>query len=161
MHRFKTLSLLTPAGSQRRSGRLYAGAAVALICLALGGDAGGKPADRCQRWSGWARGNDSGIRLRLRLCRTRRGVTGTMRWDSKRSGWNVRRVVGRFSNGGKRLRLRDLRITKQQPKKGWRFCLVDSYDLRQIKGTLRGTYYSAACQDRAKLALKKVKTAKE
>ena len=165
MNRFKTLSLLSalpPAAREQRSGRLYAGATVALICLALGGDARAKPADRCQRWAGWAKGNDSGIRLQLRICRTRRGVAGTMRWDSKRSGWNVRRVVGRFSHGGKRLRLRDTRITRQKPKPGWRFCLIDSYDLQRVGiGQLRGTYHSAACRDRAKLTLWKVKAARK
>jgi len=133
-----------------------------LICLLAAAPAGAKTQQQCERWAGWASGNDTRVRLRLKVCAAASGVKGTVHKDSKLSGSNVRQVKGRFSRDGKRLYLRDVRFIKQKPKNGWRFCLIDRYTLRRKgKDRLVGTYYSAACNDRAKLKLRRVKTAKK
>lgn len=142
--------------------RKLATAAVALTCLLAAGSTGAKTQRQCEQWAGWSSGNDTRVYLRLRLCHSAKGVGGTARWDSKLSGWNVRRVVGRYSSNGKQLWLRDIRIIKQKPINGWRFCLIDNYSLRRVGADrLEGTYYSAACKDRATLRLRRVKTAKK
>ena len=130
-------------------------------CLLLPGAALAKSTVQCERWAGWSSGNDSRVRLTLRLCHSARGVAGTARWVSPVSGSNTRRVVGRYNKNGKRLWLRDVQIIKRRPKNGWRFCLVDRYTLRRVgRDRLVGRYYSAACGDRATLKLRRQKAEK-
>lgn len=136
-----------------------------LCCLVPGRAAGSRShppllqgASGCELWQGQAKGNDAAVRLSVRLCQGKAGVTGQVQWSSLRSGWNLRQVAGAYDKQGKQLRLRDLRILKQRPKPGWRFCVIDRYQLRRVgQDLLQGGYWSSACDDRAEVVLRLVK----
>ena len=110
-------------------------------------DAGGP---ECTLWRGTVSGNDSTVRMMFRLCPSGGDeVTGTGQWSSKVSGYNVRRLSGRWLDQGKRLELRDEAVIEQHPEPGWRFCTIDRYELTRSGNELTGTYDSRACDDHA------------
>lgn len=110
----------------------------------------------CTDWTGTASGNDPSVVVRLQLCGDGNAVSGSIQWSSRLSGWTRRAIEGtRDANG--RLALRDLGFLEDRPALGWRFCLVDHYDLSPAGDALAGTYDSAACSDHASLDLRRVR----
>jgi hypothetical protein len=119
------------------------------------------PAERdeptsCSHWQGTASGNDPSIRITVILCpHANNRVTGTLVWESKRSGTNTRALEG--TQSGKSFTLRDVSLAGQ-PAPGWRFCKIDRYELALSGDTrLAGTYHSAECNDDATLTLERVR----
>lgn len=109
---------------------------------------GGTP--ECTLWKGTVSGNDKTVRMMFRLCPAGGDdVSGTGQWSSKVSGYNVRRLSGRWLEQGKRLELRDEAVVEQHPEPGWQFCAIDRYDLVRTGNDLTGTYDSRACNDHA------------
>lgn len=109
---------------------------------------GGTP--ECTLWKGTVSGNDKTVRMMFRLCPSGGDdVSGTGQWSSKVSGYNVRKLSGRWLDGGKRLELRDEAVIEQHPEPGWQFCAIDRYDLTRSGNELTGTYDSRACNDHA------------
>lgn len=108
----------------------------------------------CEVWDGKASGNDPSVEVSLELCPRDDEVTGVVQWSSTTSGWNRRAVAGRDDGAG--LQLRDTRIIEEKPAPGWRFCVIDSYELRRTSpDVLEGTYRSEACKDQATVSLKR------
>jgi hypothetical protein len=111
----------------------------------------------CQLWEGTAAGNDPSVTLRLTLCEGEAGLYGVVEWSSRSSGWNRRAIEGRRgAKGG--LSLHDVRVLEEKPNPGWRFCVIDRYELDPAAPErLEGEYFSEKCRDAAavKLALKK------
>ncbi len=113
----------------------------------------------CQHYRGTSSGNDPSVRLDVVLCPSPDGgpgrVVGKLQWSSLLSGWNLRKVAGRWDAAT--LTLRDLEILEERPESGYRFCIIDAYVLAQdSSGGLKGTYDSAECDDHAKVALEAV-----
>lgn len=109
---------------------------------------GGTP--ECTLWKGTVSGNDTTVRMMFRLCPSGGDeVGGTGQWSSRVSGYNVRKLSGRWLDGGKRLELRDEAVVEQHPEPGWQFCTIDRYDLTRTGNELTGTYDSRACNDHA------------
>ena len=135
----------------------------------------GRMADgECRCWRGTVSGNDPGVVAHLYLCRKGELLSGTARYDSPRSGASVREVSGRVAPEestlshaipglglagvaprGSKLLLRDERIVQSRAAAGWRFCLVDAYELNldAKTGELAGSYRSEGCRDYALLHL--------
>jgi hypothetical protein len=110
----------------------------------------------CEVWDGKASGNDPSVEVSLELCPSGDEVIGVFQWSSTTSGWNRRAVAGRYTRGDARLQLRDTRLIEEKPAPGWRFCVIDSYELeRTSPDVLKGTYRSEACDDRATVSLKR------
>jgi hypothetical protein len=109
----------------------------------------------CRCWRGSVSGNDPGVVAYLYLCRKGELVSGMARYDSPRSGASVREVSGRVAPRESTLYLHDERIVQERAAAGWRFCLVDAYELNldPRTGALAGSYRSAACRDHALLNL--------
>jgi hypothetical protein len=106
----------------------------------------------CVTYSGTLSGNDPHASATLDLCRYGDALTGTLTWQSQNSGNNIRLVAGTVE--GSEIRLRDVRLLEASPNPSWRFCAIDSYRLTVQKGgALSGSYWSAACNDRAKVEL--------
>ncbi|MBS2015651.1 MAG: hypothetical protein JST00_22375 [Deltaproteobacteria bacterium] len=104
----------------------------------------------CTLWRGTVSGNDPTVRMMFRLCPAGGDdVAGTGQWSSKVSGYNVRRLSGRWLDRGARLELHDEAVVEEHPEPGWRFCTIDRYDLRRSGDELVGTYDSRACNDHA------------
>jgi hypothetical protein len=108
----------------------------------------------CGCFIGPAPGNDPDTYLDARLCLDGRQVNGEIRWMSRNSGSNTRRVTGTVREA--RWTLHDEAITTERAEGGWRFCAIDRYDLRQSGGSLTGIYVSEACDDRASVDLSPV-----
>ena len=143
-------------------------AAVVLLALALPGAAWAQspvqetrrrppPLERapeCAIWKGTVSGNDPSVEIEMKLCPSGNAVSGMMQWSSLKSGWNRRAIEGRWSDDKSALTLRDTSVVESRPEPGWRFCEVDSYDLKIVSpGNLEGTYRSVACNDNAKVKL--------
>jgi hypothetical protein len=129
----------------------------------------------CRCWHGSSQGNDPSATGLLYVCRRGERLTGTLRFESARSGTHAREVSGTYESvaaprlaeldlpaGGPpraeasaRLRLRDDRIVHGQPAPGWRFCLVERYTLEvsTATGELAGQYASAPCRDYGRLKM--------
>ena len=123
----------------------------------------GRMADgECRCWRGTVSGNDPGVVAHLYLCRKGELLSGTARYDSPRSGASVREVSGRVAPRQSTLLLRDDRIVQDRAAAGWRFCLVDAYELNldPKTGALAGSYRSAQCRDYALLNLPPVTRAR-
>jgi hypothetical protein len=104
----------------------------------------------CTLWRGTVSGNDATVRMMFRLCPGGGDtIAGTGQWSSKVSGYNVRKLSGRWLDQGARLELRDEAVIEQHPQPGWRFCKIDRYDLTRHGDELTGTYDSRACNDHA------------
>lgn len=113
-----------------------------------------KPAPVCAHWSGTVSGNDPSVAIAGTLCEDDQGrVTGTLSWSSERSGSNVRSVSGSWSADHGALTLHDGAIVESHPNPGWRFCVVDEYDLTGSKDSLAGKYHSSGCNDHAAMTL--------
>lgn len=112
--------------------------------------------DPCTHWQGTVSGNDPSVRVTVMLCPVGQGrVTGTLVWESERSGTNTRALDG--SQSGKAFTLRDVRLDGN-PKNGWRFCKIDRYALGLVgDDKLEGTYHSSACNDTAKVELTRIR----
>ena len=107
-------------------------------------------ADDCTLWRGTVSGNDATVRMMFRLCPGPGDtVAGTGQWSSKVSGYNVRRISGRWLDKGARLELHDEAVTESRPEPGWRFCVIDRYALVRNGDELTGTYDSSVCKDHA------------
>ena len=118
-----------------------------------------EPKPGCEKWHGQAGGNDPTVELDVQLCPVPKGVTGETQWSSLRSGWSVRAVEGSWSADGQTLALRDVGFNQSKPNPGWRFCLIDHYDLKRVgSDELDGKYRSDACNDSAWVKLKRVAT---
>lgn len=105
---------------------------------------------RCDLWIGRAQGNDPSVSVELSICSDQKGnLTGTLQWSSMRSGWSRRKLKG-FANKNEYF-LSDESFFENQPKKGWRFCLIDEYKLIRNDNKLSGSYFSKECNDSAKL----------
>ncbi len=109
----------------------------------------------CLDWQGTASGNDPSVVVRLQVCGDGTQVRGTFQWSSQRSGWNRRSVEGTRGTAG--FTLRDTALIEDRPADGWRFCLIDSYQLTASGDELVGTYDSAACADHATLTLRRTR----
>ena len=117
-------------------------------------------ADDCTLWRGTVSGNDATVRMMFRLCPgAGDAVAGTGQWSSKVSGYNVRRLSGRWLDKGARLELHDEAVIEQHPEPGWRFCPIDRYALVRHGDELTGTYDSSACKDHATVSVTLVVTA--
>lgn len=112
--------------------------------------------DPCTHWQGTVSGNDPSVRVTVMLCPVGEGrVTGTLVWESKRSGTNTRALDG--TQSGKSFTLRDLTVDGN-PQPGWRFCKIDRYALALVGDTaLEGTYHSSECNDDATVKLARVR----
>ena len=116
-----------------------------------------EPGPGCDRWVGESGGNDPTVQLDLVLCPEGQSVQGQTQWSSLRSGWNLRVVEGSWSTDGKTLSLRDVRIVKEKPNPGWRFCTIDLYELhKRGDSKLQGSYHSSSCHDDAWVRLSRV-----
>ena len=111
-------------------------------------------------WHGQADGNASGVdtTLELTVAPDCVAVQGLLHWRSDVSGSNDRTVAGAWDPSRAALTLHDVAIVASQPASGWRFCLVDRYDLTLQAGgdALLGTYDSEACGDHARVTLARV-----
>ena len=138
---------------------LFAGAILCVVGLAWADRPPPLPAEEnCELWSGGASGNDPTVLVEVSLCPAENNeVSGRLQWSSLRSGWNVRRLEGRWSSGDRRqLTLSDSALLENRPEPGWRFCLIDSYDLQMVRpGRLEGTYASRQCDDNARIWLER------
>ncbi len=148
------------------AGLSAASVAAALVATALGS---AKPAlagvdrppplqgeDGCVTYSGQATGgNDSTVRLELRLCRgSGDTLTGVTQWSSLVSGWSERRISGSIDpEAPGHVLLKDEEFLESRPEPGWRFCLIDTYELTVDGKSLSGSYVAEDCHDTAKLAL--------
>jgi hypothetical protein len=114
----------------------------------------------CRCWHGTSQGNDPSAAGLLYVCRRGARLTGTIRFDSARSGTNVREVSGTYDTveAGGMLQLHDDRIVKGEAAAGWRFCLVESYKMfvSTATGVLDGNYVSAPCRDNGRLKMSPV-----
>ena len=112
--------------------------------------------DPCTHWQGTVSGNDPSVRVTAMLCPVGDGrITGTLVWESTRSGTNTRTLEG--TQSGKTFSLRDLTVDGN-PKNGWRFCKVDHYQLTLVgDSALEGTYHSSACNDDATVKLARIR----
>ena len=111
--------------------------------------------DRCIEFEGALRGNDPHVTAHLVMCKEGDAVRGTLTWNSKRSGTNVRLIAGDVR--GDVVRLEDVKLLYPAPRSGWRFCPIVEYDLRlDADGNLRGTYWSPECRDNATVSLTRV-----
>jgi len=112
----------------------------------------------CTEWTGTVSGNDPSVSFTGRLCEDKSGhVKGTLTWSSNLSGMNVREVAGAWSSDHASLTMHDVAIVESKPKPGWRFCLVDEYDLNGDRSALNGSYHSEACHDTAHVTLSATK----
>jgi MYXO-CTERM domain-containing protein len=112
--------------------------------------------DGCVTYSGQATGgNDATVRLELRLCRGPGDtLTGVTQWSSLVSGWSERRISGSLDRQVPgQLVLKDEEFLESRPEPGWRFCLIDTYELTVDGKSLSGSYVAEDCHDTAKLAL--------
>jgi len=112
--------------------------------------------NKCTHWRGTVSGNDPSVSVTATLCPAAKNrVTGTLVWESKRSGTNTRTLEGTRSGGA--FTLRDVALTGT-PNPGWVFCKIDRYDL-VLSGDdkLDGTYHSSACRDNATIELARVR----
>ncbi len=115
-----------------------------------------EPRASCSLWKGTASGNDPSVQIELELCGEAGALRGRVQWSSTRSGSNVRTIRGERDAEG--LHLRDSAMTASNPAPGWRFCLIDRYDLRVVSpDRLVGRYRSVACRDAATLTLERVR----
>jgi hypothetical protein len=115
--------------------------------------------DDCTLWRGTVSGNDATVRMMFRLCPAGGdNVAGTAQWSSKVSGYNVRKLSGRWLDHGARLELHDEAVIEQHPEPGWRFCVIDRYDLARHADELSGTYDSRACNDHATVKVSLIPT---
>jgi hypothetical protein len=106
----------------------------------------------CATFRGTLRGNDPHAKAELELCRHGEVLAGTLTWTSSLSGDNVRLVSGRVE--GEQVILEDVGLLRATPNAEWQFCPIDEYRLTVgANGTLKGTYWSAACRDRAQVEL--------
>lgn len=115
-----------------------------------------KEPDPCTHWQGTVSGNDPSVVVTVILCpAANQRVTGTLVWESKRSGTNTRTLEG--TQSGKSFTLRDVSLAGN-PNPGWRFCKIDRYSLALSGDTqLSGTYHSAECSDDATVKLERVR----
>lgn len=112
---------------------------------------------RCELYRGTASGNSDAL-IELRLCPLDGGaVQGTHQWSSETSGWSQRAVEGRWE--GDRFVAREVRFIENRPAEGWRFCLIDRYELTRAGDRLAGTFVSEACTDRGTFDLTRVSEA--
>lgn len=112
----------------------------------------------CELWRGAVSGNDPTVQVEASLCPGEgNAVTGRLQWSSLKSGWNVRRLEGRWqSERRQKLSLRDTAIVEERPEPGWRFCRVDQYDLEVIRpNRMEGRYVSRPCDDTATIWLER------
>ena len=131
-------------------------AAVFTVLLASSTAQAGHPAlmevrKGCETWVGKASGNDPNVRVQLEICTHGTEVEGRLQWSSLQSGWNVRKVMGRWD--GNRLTARDAGILEEKPNPGWYFCSVDQYALTRSGKSLAGSYVAKKCNDKATLSL--------
>jgi hypothetical protein len=108
----------------------------------------------CGCFIGPAPGNDPDTYLDARLCLSGGEVRGELRWLSRNSGSNTRRVAGTVR--GAQWTLHDEDIVEARAQRGYRFCKIDRYALTQDSQGLKGTYVSEACDDQAKVDLSPV-----
>ncbi len=110
----------------------------------------------CEIWSGTSTGNDPTVLLEVRLCLKDNRVHGQTQWSSTTSGWSLRKLEGERTDDGRYV-LKDVEMTEERPEPGWRFCLIEEYELiPEGLDRLTGTYVSEACSDSAVLNLKRV-----
>ncbi|MEZ4411112.1 MAG: hypothetical protein R3A52_32220 [Polyangiales bacterium] len=108
----------------------------------------------CELWEGHISGNDPSAEATIQLCTEGERVTGVFLWSSLESGWDRRAFEGTWSENGRRLVMRDVRMMELHPAHGWTLCAADRYDLRlTAPGRLEGTFDSAACHDHGPLLL--------
>lgn len=106
----------------------------------------------CGCFIGPSPGNDPDTYLDARLCLDGGELRGEVRWLSRNSGSNTRRVEGNVE--GNAWTLHDVEVSASRARDGWRFCKIDRYTLAQDDSLhLVGAYVSEACDDRATLDL--------
>lgn len=102
----------------------------------------------CELYRGSARGNDPTQLVELVLCVDGANVHGTFQTSSLNSGWSKRSFVGNVIEPRARLALRETAFVSQRSNPGWRFCLIDRYDLRWTNERhIESDYHSTACDD--------------
>jgi hypothetical protein len=116
-----------------------------------------EPPPTCELWRGAARGNDPSQVIEMILCVEGSSVRGTFQTSSLNSGWSKRTFVGTVIEAGQRLSLREVVFVDNRPRPGWRFCLIDQYDLRFTSAThLESDYHSSACEDNGHISADRV-----
>jgi hypothetical protein len=106
-------------------------------------------------WTGTIAGNDPRVTADVALQQVGREVMGLLVWTSRNSGRSHREVRGYYDPDRRMVMLRDVGMPVAQASGNWRFCPVDYY-LLELKGDeLSGTYWSTACADRARVALRR------
>jgi hypothetical protein len=134
--------------------------AVAWLVASMSSSTKRTPPDRekspCTHWQGTVSGNDPSVRITAILCPgANNRVTGTLVWESKRSGTNTRALDG--TRSGATFTLRDVALAGN-PNPGWQFCKIDRYTLTLSGDSqLAGTYHSSACSDDATVKLERVR----
>jgi hypothetical protein len=111
--------------------------------------------ERCSRWQGSVSGNDPSVHVTASLCEKDGHITGTLAWKSDKSGTSTRALDGMRSKDA--VVLHDTAMSGT-PNPGWRFCLIDKYELTGAgSDTLSGTYQSKRCRDVATIELHRVR----
>jgi hypothetical protein len=109
-------------------------------------------------WRGTNSGNDPSQEVELRLCVDSPGsptVRGESQYSSLNSGWTRRAFTGTRSADGRNLTLRETRMLEDRPNPGWRFCLIDEYNITLVEpDRITGGYFSQACDDRGRMTLR-------
>lgn len=117
-----------------------------------------EPTELCEVWRGTNSGNDPSQEVELRLCVDSPGsptVRGESQYSSLNSGWTRRAFTGTRSADGRSLTLRENRMLEDRPNPGWRFCLIDEYNLTLVEpDRITGGYFSQACDDRGRMTLR-------
>ena len=111
------------------------------------------PATVAGRWVGTISGNDPSVTADIALTQSGTEVSGVLLWSSPNSGKNERRIAGHLDPDRRLLILRDVAMPNAQANGLWHFCSVDYYLLALEGSDLVGTYWSQACNDRAKMRL--------
>lgn len=131
-----------------------------VLCVAAPADALERPPalvhqEGCELWRGTVSGNDPSVLAELRLCPSAGNtLVGKLQWSSTTSGYSIREVTG--TKTGTHYELHDTAFAQYRPAPGWRFCLVDRYQLDQRGDHLDGTYLASACTDHARVTLTRV-----
>lgn len=108
------------------------------------------------RWRGNISGNDPRVSAEVALHQSGAEVSGVLFWSSPNSGRSERRVRGHFDRERRMLMLKDVEMPVAQANGAWHFCPVDYYLLELSGDDLSGSYWSAACSDRARVKLRRL-----
>lgn len=116
-----------------------------------------EPPPSCELWRGSARGNDPTQVIEMILCSNGTNVHGTFQTSSLNSGWSKRTFVGNVVRPQQELSLREERFVENRPNSGWRFCLIDRYQLVFSSPThFEADYHSEDCHDNGHISADRI-----